>query len=290
MKNLTLLALLFAVALAPAQDMVIHKLDGSLLTIKLLDIESITFTEVVTPPDTAHPIGMVWIPAGSFEMGSDYSIDEASPIHTVTLTGFWMDVKEVTNAQFKAYCDATHGWHPVDPIPGYFTDYPDYPVVMVTWAQASAYAAWAGKSLPTEAEWEYAARGGLQGKSYPWGDGSPSNQCNWFSYSGALSSKMAPLESNWVTRGTLPVGSFAANGYGLYDMAGNVHEWCMDWFAVYSADPQQNPQGPASGDYRIMRGSSWPAKSGDDLRVSYRSYWLPNEKRNFIGFRCVKRP
>ena len=119
MKNLILLALLFAVALAPPQDLVIHKMDGSLLTVKLLDIESITFTEVVTPPDTVHPSGMVWIPAGSFEMGSTYAREEASPIHTVTLSGFWMDVKEVTNAQFKAFCDATHDWPLVDPIAGY---------------------------------------------------------------------------------------------------------------------------------------------------------------------------
>ncbi len=289
MKNRTLLALLFAVALAPAQDLVIHKTDGSLLTVKLLDIESITFTEVVTPPDTAHPSGMVWIPAESFEMGSNYSIDDASPVHIVTLSGFWMDIYEVTNAQFKAYCDATHDSYPVDPITGYFNDYPDYPVVNVTWQQASAYAAWAGKSLPTEAEWEYAARGGLQGKPYPWGDAEPGNQCNWFSYNGPLTTKIAPFQTSPAIHGTLPVGSFAANGFGLYDMAGNVHEWCMDWFAVYSALPEENPQGPSSGTYRIMRGSSWPAQSGEYLRVSFRSYWLPNAARYFIGFRCVKR-
>jgi len=290
MKNLTLLALLFSVALAPAQDLVIHKMDGSLLTVKLSVIESITFTEVVTPPDTTRPSGMVWIPAGSFEMGSTYTIDDASPIHTVTLSGFWMDVKEVTNAQFKAYCDATHGWPPLDPIPGYFANYPDYPVVNVTWAQASAYAAWAGKSLPTEAEWEYAARGGLQNKLYPWGDEPPSNQCNWFSYSGALSSKMAPLQTDFVTRGTLPVGSFAANGYGLYDMAGNVWEWCIDWFAVYSAEPQQNPQGPASGTDRIGRGGHWNTKSGAEMHVTYRGWAPPSSVLKYAGFRCVKRP
>jgi len=290
MKNLTLLALLFSVALAPAQDLVIHKVDGSLLTVKLSAIESITFTEVVAPPDTAHPSGMVWIPAGSFEMGSDNAHHEASPIHTVTLSGFWMDVKEVTNAQFKAYCDATHDWAPMDPIPGYFANYPDYPVVNVTWQQASAYAAWAGKSLPTEAEWEYAARGGLQNKPYPWGDASLGNQCNWMSYGGALSSKMAPLQTNWVTRGTLPVGSFAANGYGLHDMAGNVWEWCIDWFAVYSAEPQQNPQGPASGTKHIVRGGGWADTIGDAMCVTWRGYGLPNDKSNNVGFRCVKRP
>jgi len=288
MKNLILLALLFSVALAPAQDLVIHKMDGSLLTVKLLDIESITFTEVVTPPDTAHPSGMVWIPAGSFEMGSTFSHDEASPIHTVTLTGFWMDVKEVTNAQFKAYCDATHDWPPVDPIAGYFTDYPDHPVVNVNWAQASAYAAWAGKSLPTEAEWEYAARGGLQGKIYSWGNEPPGNQCNWMSYSGALSSKMAPIMS-FFKRGTLPVGSFAANGYGLYDMAGNVWEWCMDWHGDYSAEPQQNPQGPASGAEHILRGGGWSDNIGDAMRVTWRGWGQPNDKANHVGFRCVKR-
>ena len=288
MKNLTLLVLLFSVVLAPAQDLVIHKMDGSLLTVKLLDIESITFTEVVTPPDTAHPSGMVWIPAGSFEMGSTFSHDEASPIHTVTLTGFWMDVKEVTNAQFKAYCDATHDWPPVDPIAGYFTDYPDHPVVNVNWAQASAYAAWAGKSLPTEAEWEYAARGGLQGKIYSWGNEPPGNQCNWMSYSGALSSKMAPIMS-FFKRGTLPVGSFAANGYGLYDMAGNVWEWCMDWHGDYSAEPQQNPQGPASGAEHILRGGGWSDNIGDAMRVTWRGWGQPNDKANHVGFRCVKR-
>ncbi|HNX91912.1 MAG TPA: formylglycine-generating enzyme family protein [Syntrophomonas sp.] len=296
MKYFMILAILMTAALAPAQDLVIQKKDGNLISVKVLDIDNISFTTVVIPPDTISPPPdttmhgrMVWIPAGTFEMGSNLGADNEKPIHYVTLNGYWMDAYEVTNGQYRQFCDATSRPYPVNPTDNYFLGRPDYPTVNVTWTDAAAYAAWAGMSLPTEAEWEYAARGGLIGNQYPWGDTYPTDQCNYSNYSGPLTAQMANFSSS---RGPLPVGSYAPNGYGLYDMAGNVMEWCADWYGstYYSTSPAQNPVGPSTGGLRVLRGGSW-LFSAFSMRVADRSYGgAPGNRDSYIGFRCVLRP
>jgi formylglycine-generating enzyme required for sulfatase activity len=228
---------------------------------------------------------MLPIPSGCFNMGDAFSEggSEELPVHNVCITSdFYMDVHEVTNADYAACvsgggCTApsdsssfSHGSYYGNPT------YNDFPVIYVSWHQATAYCTWAGKRLPTEAEWEYAARGGLSGKRYPWGD----------TISGA--------NANYMTSGdpwdddTSPVEYYAANGYGLYDMSGNVWEWINDWYldTYYSISPTNDPPGPASGTYRVQRGGGWHSITSS-LRVSQRSALDPTAQYNKLGFRCA---
>ena len=235
------------------------------------------------------PEGMVLIPAGSFEMGSNDAAanDDEQPVHTVRLDAFYMDKHEVTNAQFKAFVDANPRWQKTrNDKPGYLgdwdgTDYPSgkapHPVVDVSWYAAVAYAEWAGKRLPTEAEWEYAARGGLAGKKYPWGDDEPT-------------SADANYDEN--VGDTTPIGLYPANGYGLYGMAGNVSEWCLDtYYADFYAesDDRWNPiaVGIDDGFMIVFRGGSW-FSGARHLRVADRDGVAPTLTIDIIGFRCVR--
>ena len=245
---------------------------------------------------------MVLIPAGEFQMGSNDGKDSEQPVHTVYVDAFYMDVYEVTNAQFKAFVDANPQWGKAN-IDDRFrdrfylpqwtgTDYPagkaDHPVTWVTWYAAMAYAEWAGKRLPTEAEWEKAARGGLAGKKYPWGDTITHADANY----------------DWNVDDTTPVGQYPANGYGLYDMAGNVWEWCLDaWDAdVYAAS--DNRRNPIAGEKtvqwlrenfktipydpdRVLRGGSW-SFDAQGLRVANRAGVWPSFTDGDYGFRCVR--
>ena len=259
------------------------------------------------PPvgESTPPEGMVLIPGGSFEMGSEDLEAGAypQPVHTVHLDAFYMDAHEVTNAQFKAFVDANPQWGK-DNIEDRFysgdylahwsgTDYPagkaDHPVRTVSWYAAMAYAEWAGKRLPTEAEWEYAARGGLAGKKYPWGDDEPT----------AADANYGENVGN-----TTPVGAYPPNGYGLYDMAGNVGEWCLDAYdgSFYAAS--ENSRNPIAGGEtvqelrdnfttipndpkRVLRGGSWE-DDAQRLRVAQRFKATARTERDFIGFRCVR--
>ncbi len=226
--------------------------------------------------------GMAMIPAGCFDMGDHFSEGYSNelPVHNVCITSdFYMDVHEVTNAEYEACVDAGACTAPQysysntrDPYYGN-PDYDNYPVIWVDWNQATDYCTWAGKRLPTEAEWEYAARGGLSGKRYPWGD---------------TATACVDANYDWCIGDTSEVESYPANGYGLYDMAGNVWELVNDWYQsdYYSSSPTNDPPGPASGTYRVMRGDS----GGTDtsyLRVAVRSYPYPAFQHSDVGFRCA---
>ena len=217
------------------------------------------------------------IPAGSFEMGSDDRVDE-KPVHTVELDAFYMDIYEVIVGQFKQFVNQSgYSYNRWDSVAKYSpTD--DYPMIYVDWNDAVAYAKWAGKRLPTEAEWEYAARGGLTGKHYPWGNDITYDDANW---GNTVSGK-----DKW--KYCAPVGSFRPNGYGLYDMAGNLWEWCADWYAsdYYANPPLRNPQGPSSGNTRVMRGGSWN-RTPSLLRAAGRCDRSCGCQLREYGFRCV---
>jgi formylglycine-generating enzyme required for sulfatase activity len=238
---------------------------------------------------------MVYIPGGEFVMGNEDRAYNEIPVHTVYLDSFWMYQTEVTNDKYASFLNdqgnqSVEGktWLDVEtkdahilrsggtwiPVNGYG----DHPVSNVSWYGAKAYCSWAGRRLPTEAEWEKAARGGLVGKKYPWGDAAP--VCTSGAKYGA---QYAPCEDDSV-----PVKSFAPNGYGLYDIAGNVWEWVLDWYggSYYSETSANNPQGPLSGDFRIVRGGGW-VNSDITLRVTYHYLYDPIGWDISIGFRCV---
>lgn len=246
---------------------------------------------------------MVLIPAGNFEMGSDDedASDDEKPVHTVYLDAFYIDRYLVTNAQYKMFIDENPEWQKANISEKYHdsrylkhwngNDYPEsvarHPVVHVSWYAAIAYAKWADKRLPTDAEWEKAARGGLIGKRYPCGDSIDSNQANYGGVVGDITS----------------VGSYPPNGYGLYDMAGNVFEWCLDEYkqSFYAKSPRKNPVAGGSlqsilKNFLIVkkfdmtrRGDSWHVKSREAaLRVANKDYWKPTGSASTMGFRCVR--
>ena len=256
--------------------------DGDSFTYKANDgaIESPPATVNITITPIVAEAPMVRIPAGNFQMGDAFKEGNADdlPVHTVSLNAFYIDRYEVTNAQYRKFMRAT-GYK----APAYWNDLAynaqNQPVVGVTWYDAKAYADWAGKRLPTEAEWEKAARGGLVGKRYPWGNDISHNNANYLGTGG---------RDQWDI--TAPVGSFASNGYELYDIAGNVLEWCADWYGsnYYANSPESNPTGPSSGTYKVARGGSWNFDANLQL-VAYRfnNIFPSNFGRN-LGFRCVK--
>ena len=300
-----------------------------------------------TPAPEEAPEGMVWIPSGSFLRGNTEGFEDERPVRELQLDGFWLDTHEVTNAEFKAFVDATGyqtiaertptpedlpGVPPEDLVPGSLVFHTvddvrqnevqdrwafvpganwrqpegpgstiagrmDHPVVQVAWDDAVAYAKWAKKRLPTEAEWEYAARGGLDGKVYPWGDGwAKQQQLDMNIWQGQW-----PLE-NTKEDGflrTSPVGTYGANGYGLFDVAGNVWEWCDDWYDpdFYRAAAAKNPKGPSQpvfvppgGYQRVMRGGSFLCTDQycSGYRVSARMKSSPDTGLCHTGFRCAK--
>lgn len=292
--------------------------------------------------------GMVWIPGGTFEMGSDEFVD-ARPVHPVSVKGFWMDEHEVTNAQFAAFVKAT-GYktvaeRPLNPadfpgvpadqlvpgsaiftpppaevslenplqwwkyVPGANWQHPDgpsssskghenEPVVHVSYEDALAYAKWAGKRLPTEAEWEFAARGGVNNQTYYWGNElKPKGKWVANIHQGHFPDRNTQ-EDGYA--GAAPVMSFPANTYGLYDMEGNVWEWCQDFYRpdYYSNSPKINPQGP-SDSYdpdepgavkRVQRGGSFLCSDQYCIRykAGSRGKGEVSSGSNNLGFRCVK--
>jgi formylglycine-generating enzyme required for sulfatase activity len=222
----------------------------------------------------------VKIPAGTFQMGcvpaDNECADNEKPRHAVTISKpFLMMVRPVTVAQYRRFAQAT-GRAPA--LPPAFAQGDDHPLVDVRWNDAVAYCSWAGGRLPTEAEWEYAARGGKDGLKYPWGKSISHDDANFKGTGG---------RDQW--KYTSPVGSFEANGFGLFDMAGNVWEWCADLYGetYYASSPPIDPQGPASGSSRVLRGGSWDFDP-KSLRTSFRGWILPWGGCDSGGFRCVR--
>jgi formylglycine-generating enzyme len=199
-------------------------------------------------PPILEPV-LVNIPAGWFWMGSETGQDNERPVHRVWIDGFELAARQVMNTEFAHFLRATAGvpppfWNDPD------FSHPDQPVVGVSWYEARAYCDWlttlTGRSyrLPTEAEWERAARGGIEGALFPWGD--------------APYDSLPDYATRWQT-GPEPVGKSSPNAYGLFDICANVHEWCSDWYDAnyYSVSPERNPRGPATGERRASRGGAW---------------------------------
>jgi len=310
-------------------------------------------------PDKPTDVEMIWIPGGTFRMGSDRHYPEEAPVHRVAVDGFQMDRTPVTNAQFRKFVETT-GYVTFAEIPPDPKDYPgalpsmlkagslvfsppghlvdlkkwhewwafkfganwrrpygkgswvrapdDHPVVHIAYRDAEAYAAWAGKDLPTEAEWEFAARGGLEGAEYAWGDEfTPGGRHMANTWQGAF-----PLE-NLAADGyerTSPVTAFPSNGYGLYDMIGNVWEWTADWYASrHQADAPKAcciPENPRGGHEEQSHDSCQPKikiprkvlKGGSHLcapnycrryRPAARHAQPIDTSASHVGFRCVIR-
>ena len=245
--------------------------------------------EIVSNSDGAT---MLLIPTGTFEMGDPFGegLPHELPVHTVSIDTFYMDVTEVTNAAYKQFLNAT-GHKAPDSWEDPAFNAPDQPVVEVAWLDAAAYAQWAGKRLPTEAEWEYAARGGQASMRYPWGNEITHDDANYKGKNG---------KDIWD--GPAPVGNFPQNGYGLYDMGGNVWELCTDEYddKFYSVSQENNPTAGKlitfmNDDFanvntrRVVRGGSW-SSADSKLRVAGRNFLDPPATSQTTGFRCAKTP
>ena len=220
-----------------------------------------SFKVVVFSP----PPGMVFVEGGTYQMGSNSGSDE-KPIHTVTVSSFYMDKTEVTQAEYRKVMGKN---------PSNFSGCDDCPVEKVSWHDANAYAKKVGKRLPTEAEWEYAARGGNKSKGYRYSGSNGIDAVGWYN-------------DNSYGK-THPVAQKQPNELGLYDMSGNVWEWCSDWYSdsYYRSSPKNDPQGPNSGSSRVLRGGGW-LYLDSSCRVASRDWVSPDfRKLNFFGFRLV---
>lgn len=250
-----------------------------------------TENKFINPKDGKE---MILIPAGEFAVGSNDGWDDEKPLHKVYLDAFYISRYPVTNAEYKKFVDATNHAVPFDDTDWFAVlykwdkknrthpkDRADHPVVLVNWNDAVAYCEWAGGHLPTEAEWEKTASWDeaiKEKRSHPWGNGFDSSKCNTEEY-GFI--------------GTTPVSKFAPQGdsaYGISDMLGNVWEWCADWYeaSYYQHSPTQNPQGPTSGQFRVMRGGSWRVDTFF-TRCAQRGHCCPETRGSTLGFRVVSR-
>lgn len=263
---------------------------------------------------------MVYVSGGIFLMGSDPSVDQNAqndelPRHEVTVNSFWLDRTEVTNNQFAIFATETGyitkseiegggysyisgswqyilgaNWQQPQGPESNINDLDNHPVVLVSWDDANAYCTWAGGQLPTEAQWEYAARGNDR-RLYPWGNTFDGLKANFCDINCDNDSRDTNINDGY--KFTAPVGSFSPEGdswVNAADMAGNVWEWVTDWwYSSYSSVPTIDPTGPTSGNYKVLRGGSWHYSS-PTLRVTERSNVSPSNSYDSVGFRCVILP
>ena len=272
---------LCCLALIELQTVIENRIGG--IAVSTLDSSDIFSTAPAEFKD-AKDVSMVFVPAGWFIMGSDNGEDDEKPVRRIQLDAFYIDKYEVTNAQYKACVESgickpptKKGYYNINQ---YFenSSYRSFPVIFVDWNMAKTYCEWRGARLPSEAEWEKAARG-TEGLTYPWGEGIDGTYANYgTNYSQSV-------------RGTILVGAYKKGKsiYGTYDMAGNVQEWVADWYSrdYYSIAPVLNPKGPDSGQYRVLKGGAW--HSNANLVRSASRYWgNPESSAPHVGFRCAR--
>jgi formylglycine-generating enzyme required for sulfatase activity len=234
-------------------------------------------------------MSQLYVPAGKFQMGNetggDFVGEDEAPLHDVFLSSFWMDRTEVTNAQYQLCIQAGACSPPYEPSSETRQSYLEapefaaFPVIQVDWEQAAAYCQWAERRLPTEAEWEKAARG-VDLRTFPWaGDAVGPHFANF------------GVDDDWPNADTSGVGSIppGASPYKVMDMAGNVYEWVADWYApdFYQHSPAENPAGPQQGEARVIRGGAW-SSGWNFLRTTSRLSFYPDGHANDIGFRCAQ--
>ena len=287
-----------------------------------------TLTSKRLPSEMVHLNGGEFLMGTDDPIG--FPADGEGPVRAVTLKPFWIDAYAVSNARFAAFVEATdhitdaehYGWsfvfggllpddseptrgaaqapwwrqvfgaswrHPEGPHSS-IDDRMNHPVVHVSWSDATSYCAWAGTRLPTEAEWEYAARGGLEQKCYAWGDElKPDGEWRCNIWQGTFPSHNT-LEDGHL--GTAPVDEFEPNGYDLYNVSGNVWEWCSDWFAtaLHAHSPREDPTGPPIGQAKVIRGGSYLCHDSycNRYRVAARSSNTLDSSTGNMGFRCAR--
>jgi formylglycine-generating enzyme required for sulfatase activity len=227
----------------------------------------------INPKDGAE---MVLVPAGEFTRGNVKGSEDEKPQRQIYLDEYWIYKTEVTVAQYRRFCTATNRKMPQTPRWGWNDD---HPVVGVDWEDAQAYCKWAGVRLPTEAEWEKAARG-TDSRTYPWGEAFDS------------ANVQSATQRGSGVKSTMSVGAFptGASPYGCVDMAGNAEEWCADWYfaGYYAIAPARNPTGPPSGTRRVVRGGSFTSTNSRRMRTTDRYHMPVGYHHANFGFRCVQ--
>ncbi len=287
MKRLALLAVLSPLAVGCGDAPHYFDIDGGAdgAAVDAAAIDAMEPGPDAEPPDAAQPANMVFVAAGAFLRGCNALVEDCtgalrtdeSPSAQITLSAYWIDETEVTQDAYQACMTAGACTAPAgDFAPSTLGV---YPVVRVTWVQAVSYCTWRGKRLPTEAEWEKAARG-TDGRTYPWGDNAPTCSLAYYADCPGGTTSSAPV-------GSRPLG---ASPVGALDMAGNASEWVADWYngSYYASAPSTDPTGPVSGTNRGLRGGSWNAETTSLLTANRYAIPPTYASDNRVGFRCAQ--